>query len=946
MRITVSNLSIGLVTSPSEESKQLISLLEALGVQVIYHIAPDEIQPVHIENGSLNVWLLNVDDDHWHDNIDQLLDESEASIYFSEPGVLSKQSHPDYWCQKLVSRLHELTGLAEDSLAETETTKKSVNSAEHQTTQLDNVPTDQLGSALDVLETSSIDLPSDIAADLVSELESISPELETSIEKSQALQAELESERNEVTKIDHLQTVKQPPERSSNTVLENASQDDFSDRQDISDELVLESDFSNESLEKPNEFVESGELNVDTSLDEELDFCEETDLGESIELEAIDLDSFDGDLLENTEDLLSFDSENIENAATTETAGIADEIMALAEEQPLDTDEAVLPVNENNPSNSSWDEIDFSNSSIPVLESVRDDDKAILESIYETDEAEQEPETDEIVLAPYDEYQAKENKDTQSSQLKEIDDMSGELSFELADSEQMLTEEDHFVQENISAEENISDVNETIELNDLALTSIEDEAITGRANFLEDEPEPEHVSDEKSSIVEQESEGLALESIKEQVITGRAVFIEEEPEPQTVEIIEPESLDDGGLSLESNGQDPIEGIAKYAIDDQLKESEISEQKISVVEVKPDVDDEPEDDSFGLNLEPIDEQREADWLKDESSQTELIEPELIESESIEVELAQLESSDFELPDLVDQFDETSVNQEEDLSDIEQLDFDIDLLDEVSTTELKELLPAEKENARGAEQVEKLESIGGDLDRQPDNLSVEEIETETLEFEIPMLEESATGLEFEEVVQHSLDENLTPCWVIGASLGGPAAVKRFLQSLPADINASFIVTQHIDENFLPVLAEILTSNSHFDVQVAKGSNPISAGKVYLAPLKGKLIFLKDGSMLVDHSQKWSAPYMPCIDDVIESLSAIYGEKSGAIIFSGMGQDGLNGVKKMLSLNGQVWAQSVDTCANSSMPEAIIDAGLASVVAAPEVLADRLASYLNQS
>ena len=210
---------------------------------------------------------------------------------------------------------------------------------------------------------------------------------------------------------------------------------------------------------------------------------------------------------------------------------------------------------------------------------------------------------------------------------------------------------------------------------------------------------------------------------------------------------------------------------------------------------------------------------------------------------------------------------------------------------------------------------------------------------------MLEESATGLDFEEVVEQSISNELTSCWVIGASLGGPAAVKRFLQSLPADINASFIVVQHIDENFLPVLAEILSSNSHFDVQVATGSNSMSAGKVYLAPLKGKLIFLKDGSMLVDHSQKWSAPYQPCIDDVIESLADIYGAKSGAIIFSGMGQDGLKGVKKMLSLDGQVWAQSVDTCANPSMPEAVINAGLASVIAAPEVLADRLVEFVSQ-
>jgi chemotaxis response regulator CheB len=153
------------------------------------------------------------------------------------------------------------------------------------------------------------------------------------------------------------------------------------------------------------------------------------------------------------------------------------------------------------------------------------------------------------------------------------------------------------------------------------------------------------------------------------------------------------------------------------------------------------------------------------------------------------------------------------------------------------------------------------------------------------------------------------------------------------------------QHIDENFLPVLADILTTNSHFDVKIANGSNQMTPGDVYLAPLKGKMIFLQDGSMLVDHSQKWSEPYSPCIDDVIESLSSIYKEQSGAIIFSGMGQDGLNGAKKMRALGGSIWAQSIDTCANSSMPEAVINSELTELVANPEVLAERLSEFVKK-
>nr|WP_256435593.1 chemotaxis protein CheB [Aliikangiella sp. G2MR2-5] len=209
---------------------------------------------------------------------------------------------------------------------------------------------------------------------------------------------------------------------------------------------------------------------------------------------------------------------------------------------------------------------------------------------------------------------------------------------------------------------------------------------------------------------------------------------------------------------------------------------------------------------------------------------------------------------------------------------------------------------------------------------------------------MLDETASGIEFEVEKTPIVVHEKIPCWVIGASLGGPAAVKRFMQSLPSDIKASFIIAQHIDENFLPVLAEILTNSSDFEVTVANGSNEMSRGKFYIAPLKGKTVFLKDGSMLVDHSQKWSGPYSPCIDDVIESVSHAYGESAGAIIFSGMGQDGVNGARRLREKGGQVWAQSLDTCANPTMPSAIIDSGEVDFIGTPEDLAQNLVTYLS--
>jgi len=564
----VSNLSIGLVTSPSEESKQLISLLEALGVQVSYHITPDEILSSHIEDESLHVWLLNVDDDHWHDNIDQLLDESEASIYFNEPGTLSKQSHPDYWCQKLVSRLYELTGLSTESASKSnepalkseglvspasqsssdieQTASKpslqsnddSIQSKPGPTATLDSA--DELSSALDQLETNSIGLPSDIAADLVSELESISPDLDTSIEDSLSLEAE----------------------------------------------LSLDQDFS---------------IDEELSLDDELN--ELSILDEKIELEADQLDDFSEITLDVSEPDFTLDD--------TKAAGIADEIIALAAEP-----EGL--VSELESTDKMLDEIDFSSSSIPILESAREDDQKTLESIYGPQDDEAPSSNNNDSLSESDKLEAIEIEAPLQDSNEPVLELESELSFDVDELDDEITGKANFIEQESNDDEQISSI-EGIELDELALTSIAQEKDTGNAVFLE-EVEPSALEEiqveETASIVKQENDGLSLESIEAQPIRGKAVFLEEESEQQPESIlVEPATLDDGGLSLESIGEKPIDGKAKFVIDDQPKESELPKQPL-VAEKKPVVEDSPEDDLSGLNLQPIDDPNETSGLNDE------------------------------------------------------------------------------------------------------------------------------------------------------------------------------------------------------------------------------------------------------------------------------------------------------------------------------------------
>lgn len=921
----MSKLSIGLVTSPSEESDQLIKLLEELGIEITYHISPDEIGSEHIQAENLNVWLLNVNDDDWHDNIDQLLDESEASIYFNEPGNLSKQSHPQYWCKNLVSRLYELTGIDQSSPEpNTPPTEplgsipaSNLNENDQSLIQDDESQVDSLTSALDELETNSVGIPSEIAADLVSELEAISPELEASIEESSAIDDGLKNVYSETispdTEIVEVSDVVEPEVVELGRSIDDNSlvEEDLAQMQPVhlavddveheleNSELILEDDeilVDELELESDQQAqldsTEELDISLESSPDEQFDFLEDFDSGS---LDDSDLDFDELELDETTEnpethivenntqpeliELDEFESEELEpEVIESETADISDEIMQLADNDISDiTSESNIET--------AYDEIDLSAEVNPVLESVRENDSKPSESVFDaeaqeavSDEQGSELQNSEQAIEFLSDLDSVTNASADSEVIKEAE---LELNFELENETESIaafeTKTETETETELKLEQGLDSELELVPEQELDLV------LSDADSQLDAEIEPDPESTTPQS--ELATGGLELESIEQtaqEKITGKAVFIEEQQEQQ-VQKVQPESSDsepsselelsDGGLSLESIGDDPLPttGKAKFVIDDEIKDSDnqleslVSNNRTDVI---------------------VEETREEAKEVDDSVQLD----------------AQL---DQEL---------SLVNQ--DLEDTSDEHLDLTMTDDA--TELSDGLMG--------------------LDHE----LLDQSEPES--FEIPMLDDAATGLDFEEPIQPIIQKTeLCPCWVIGASLGGPAAVKRFLQSLPKDINASFIITQHIDENFLPVLAEILTTSSQFEVKVANGSNPMTAGQIYLAPLNGKTIFLQDGSMLVDRSQKWSEPYSPCIDDVIESLSSVYKEKSGAIIFSGMGQDGLNGAKKMKALGGQIWAQSVDTCANSSMPDAVINEQLTNVVASPEMLAEQLALHL---
>lgn len=181
-----------------------------------------------------------------------------------------------------------------------------------------------------------------------------------------------------------------------------------------------------------------------------------------------------------------------------------------------------------------------------------------------------------------------------------------------------------------------------------------------------------------------------------------------------------------------------------------------------------------------------------------------------------------------------------------------------------------------------------------------------------------------------------------WVLGSSLGGPAALKRFFTALVEPMPVCFLIAQHIDGHFVPVLAKIIEqANAFYKVNILNRPGLVEAGTVLMTPTDKRLRFLEAGQ-IVQCQRNWTPPYAPSIDDVLLDAAAAYPGQVHTIIFSGMGEDGIAGVRRVHEQGGQVWAQDSDSCASAVMPEGAVNTGTVQYCGTPEQLAERLSAH----
>lgn len=179
-----------------------------------------------------------------------------------------------------------------------------------------------------------------------------------------------------------------------------------------------------------------------------------------------------------------------------------------------------------------------------------------------------------------------------------------------------------------------------------------------------------------------------------------------------------------------------------------------------------------------------------------------------------------------------------------------------------------------------------------------------------------------------------------WILGASLGGPDALKRFLSEITIDLPVTFIVAQHIGENFVALLAEQLDRYTEFKVIVPKEGHVVKHQEILITPTDKRLVINPIGAVELKTMTKITN-YTPSINDTINDVALRYKSNAGAIIFSGMCDDGVEGCEALVSKGGQVWVQNSESCVISAMPDSVAKKVLVNFSGTPEMLAKQFVS-----
>ena len=263
---------------------------------------------------------------------------------------------------------------------------------------------------------------------------------------------------------------------------------------------------------------------------------------------------------------------------------------------------------------------------------------------------------------------------------------------------------------------------------------------------------------------------------------------------------------------------------------------------------------------------------------------------------------------------------------------------DVLDEAAPA-----TPATPAPAFGIEKLRPEEFLAPDVDAN----TAHPFEAPTgLSLELIPLEDAVAPVQVEAASRENwLDPDaITPkvrrVWVLGASIGGPEAVREFLAALPRDFPALFVLAQHLGDEFVDMMAKQLAQATALTVRTPIHGARVGHGEVVIVP-NGKRMLVDSMGVVVLERDTEQVAFSPSIDRVVHDIADRFGSNAGAIVFSGMTDDAVNGCRYLAEKGGVIYAQRQDTCVVSTMIDGVCEAGIVDFLGSPQELAEKLIS-----
>lgn len=195
---------------------------------------------------------------------------------------------------------------------------------------------------------------------------------------------------------------------------------------------------------------------------------------------------------------------------------------------------------------------------------------------------------------------------------------------------------------------------------------------------------------------------------------------------------------------------------------------------------------------------------------------------------------------------------------------------------------------------------------------------------------------------EIIKHAPD-----IIAIGSSTGGPQALLQFFTDLKGKVRQPVFVTQHMPPTFTTILADNIAKQSGLPCHEAKDGEAVEASHIYLAPGNFHMTVKdQDGRKIISLNQEAPENFCrPAVDPMLRSLISVYGRKILAVIFTGMGADGLKGCQQLVEAGGTVLAQDEASSVVWGMPGAVAMAGICTQVLPLNAMAQAVREYADR-